>query len=414
MITSSDFYSDKSAYDVIVIGGGLMGASTAAALSDNGKRVLVLEANNRLHTLGSSHGRTRVSRNLCFEATALPQMARDSLKIIRKEFPASIITSIPALFIAQENSPTHEQIIQFAHTQRVIIETLPPKEVKKQYNLSIPEGHVGILDEKAVLFDPDMLLDNLYKKIEASGGIVLFNTQAVGWYSENNRVSVKVSGPKVSNEIQVNQLVIAAGAWTPEVLNSGHGSGVSKTVLASLSSAMVVERIPVFYFTYPDMPDTILYELSPAGSVVNEGLPGGSGENKELWAGPEQLPNGTKALKVGFYYGNEIVSTPHHVNRLVSEREKAQTIAYVKKWFGKSLVLIQTMTCLNARATDKDMPLIGELPGLPNVYMIGHTGYAAKYALAFGKAISDTMQGRRPCYDMAEFSLHRITSKDSQ
>ena len=52
-------------YDVIVIGVGGMGSSTAYHLSKRGYRVLGLEQFNIPHTQGSSHGITRIIR-LCY------------------------------------------------------------------------------------------------------------------------------------------------------------------------------------------------------------------------------------------------------------------------------------------------------------------------------------------------------------
>ena len=49
-------------HDVIVIGAGGMGSATAYHLAKSGADVLVLEQFQRGHTLGSSHGETRIIR----------------------------------------------------------------------------------------------------------------------------------------------------------------------------------------------------------------------------------------------------------------------------------------------------------------------------------------------------------------
>ena len=54
-------------YDVIVTGLGAMGSSTAAHLAMRGQRVLGLERWTPGHRNGSSHGDSRIIREMYFE-----------------------------------------------------------------------------------------------------------------------------------------------------------------------------------------------------------------------------------------------------------------------------------------------------------------------------------------------------------
>ena len=51
-------------WDIVVIGGGLMGSSTAWELSKYGQNVLLLEQQDSIYTFGSSFGEARISRSL--------------------------------------------------------------------------------------------------------------------------------------------------------------------------------------------------------------------------------------------------------------------------------------------------------------------------------------------------------------
>ena len=51
-------------WDVIVVGGGLMGSSTAWQLARANQRVLLLEKQDAIYTQGSSFGEARISRSL--------------------------------------------------------------------------------------------------------------------------------------------------------------------------------------------------------------------------------------------------------------------------------------------------------------------------------------------------------------
>src|SRR3989442_13936660 len=56
-----------SAYDVAVIGLGAMGSAAVHALARRGARTLGLDRFSPPHTLGSSHGQTRIIREAYFE-----------------------------------------------------------------------------------------------------------------------------------------------------------------------------------------------------------------------------------------------------------------------------------------------------------------------------------------------------------
>src|SRR5713226_3650661 len=54
-------------FDVIVVGLGAMGSASAFHLSQRGQKVLGLDRFMPPHTLGSSHGQTRIIREAYFE-----------------------------------------------------------------------------------------------------------------------------------------------------------------------------------------------------------------------------------------------------------------------------------------------------------------------------------------------------------
>src|SRR6187549_536843 len=61
---------------VVVVGGGVMGLSTAWELTRHGERPLVLERFARGHTRGASHGATRNFNNAYAEAHYLDLLVR--------------------------------------------------------------------------------------------------------------------------------------------------------------------------------------------------------------------------------------------------------------------------------------------------------------------------------------------------
>ena len=70
-------------YDAIVIGLGAMGAATLYQFAKRGRKVLGIDRYAPPHTLGSSHGDTRITRLACGEGAAYTPFARRSHEIWR-------------------------------------------------------------------------------------------------------------------------------------------------------------------------------------------------------------------------------------------------------------------------------------------------------------------------------------------
>ncbi|MYR36844.1 FAD-dependent oxidoreductase, partial [Streptomyces sp. SID4944] len=71
------------ALDVLVVGGGLMGASAAWRLSARGHRVTVLERFGPGHDRGSSHGTSRIFR-LAYAEPSYTELALRALPLWRR------------------------------------------------------------------------------------------------------------------------------------------------------------------------------------------------------------------------------------------------------------------------------------------------------------------------------------------
>src|SRR4249919_1579945 len=71
----------ESTYDVIIAGLGAMGSAAAFHLARRGVRVLGLDRHTPPHTLGSSHGDTRIIREAYFEHPVYVPMVQRSFEL---------------------------------------------------------------------------------------------------------------------------------------------------------------------------------------------------------------------------------------------------------------------------------------------------------------------------------------------
>src|SRR4051812_2491000 len=70
-------------YDVVVVGGGAMGAASARALAMRGQRVALVEQFEAAHDRGSSHGPSRIFRLAYQDASYIP-LAQRALTLWRE------------------------------------------------------------------------------------------------------------------------------------------------------------------------------------------------------------------------------------------------------------------------------------------------------------------------------------------
>jgi len=365
---------NEQTYDAIVVGAGLMGASVAAALVKSGRSVLLLDAHERGHELGSSHGYSRVTRRLSSEARVFPETAEASLRSMlemeKRPGVGEIVRKMPAVFVMKAGSPGHIELLEELASRGSKAEEWSAESISPEYGFKLGSGEIALIDREAAVFDPSKVLSCLYDDIRKSGAPPRFNCEVINWSVNEDSVTVTVRDRSV---FRGKDLVLATGAWTPEVAKSGD---LADEITEVLREAMVLVRVPVFYFPYPEnMRDAIWITL-----FENDG-------KIDMYAMPEVRPDGAKLLKVGFHRGDDSVVGPNDVDREVSDVEKLRARDYVEARLGRKLNPPEATICLYAMRRN-DRPFVGRLPGTRNVYVSTYGGgNCAKHAIALGHAL---------------------------
>jgi sarcosine oxidase len=152
--------------DVVVIGGGVMGAATARALGSRGREVVLLEQFELGHTRGSSHGTSRIFRFSYHDPTYVG-MAKEALPLWReleRESGRELLTTTGGLDLG-EALHTHRQALE---TLGAACELIDGAEVGRRFPfLSIPPA-------EPVLFQPDAGI------VAAEGSVRAFVASAQG------------------------------------------------------------------------------------------------------------------------------------------------------------------------------------------------------------------------------------------
>lgn len=166
-------------YDVIIVGLGCVGMSTAYYCSKNGLKVLGLEQYTRPGSIGtSSYGETRLWRNTHPEKIR-NDMMREAVPLweeLQEEAGVKLLYRLPVLTIGSVNSDFFKDVmVQFTPE-----DLMTPGEITEKYPAlqNIPDDYKGILTDMGGIVKSRLALEAARKlSTEKYGATLIFNTK---------------------------------------------------------------------------------------------------------------------------------------------------------------------------------------------------------------------------------------------
>ena len=133
-------------YNTIVLGLGAMGSATIYQLAKRGDKVLGIDRHNPPHTLGSSHGGSRITRQAIGEGVEYTPLALRSYEIVHElELLTGnqLLLSCGGLMISNKNTKGVHHVQNFFETtvaaakiHNIKYETLEPADIRKRFPVS--------------------------------------------------------------------------------------------------------------------------------------------------------------------------------------------------------------------------------------------------------------------------------------
>ncbi|MBA2311485.1 MAG: FAD-dependent oxidoreductase [Actinobacteria bacterium] len=200
-------------FEVIVVGAGVMGSSTARWLARQGHSVLLLEQFQLGHARGSSHGATRIFR-LSYPEAGYISMAQESLEMwmaLESESGEKLLTQTGGLDLG----PGIEANAAALETCGARYKMLDSREAARRFPMVVlrpdenalfqPDGGVVAADRASAAF---------VRLVEAAGGQVRSRARASALEPCAEGVKVDVDGDRLS----CGRCVVTAGAWAKDLL----------------------------------------------------------------------------------------------------------------------------------------------------------------------------------------------------
>ncbi len=366
----------KNEFDVIIIGGGIIGTATGYYLSQRGQRVLLLEKSY----LGSgSTGRCIGGIRAQFSTETTIRVAMESVRLfeqMEKDFGISVEWKPSGyLFLAhnEEKKQSFLDVMELQHSMGLDVRFLSSQEIKEKFPYINVDGMLGgtwcPTDGQA---DPFFVIKGYMLGMKEMGSTVLTREEVVAIDNEGtDKFEVTChsgrtfSAPKVLN---------AAG---PDGYDIGKMVGLELPIEPERHEALITEGVK-----YVQMP--MIVDYRPDGCYFQQRL---TGQIIGCYTPEKRVPG--KSVDTTFEFLTEM---SRRMIRLVPALEN---ITVLRQWAGS-----YTMTPDGNPIVDKT-----DIPGYyVSVAMCGH-GFMLGPAL--GKNLANFIVTDQWEYDMGEFSYGR-------
>jgi sarcosine oxidase len=198
-------------FDVIVIGLGAMGGATAFHLARRGQRVLGLERFEPGHARGSSHGESRIIREIYFEHPLYVPIVRRAYELwheLERESGERLLTITGGLMVGPENGMLVRGVLRSAVAHDIPHEVLSAAELRARVPGFDPsDAHVAVVDARAGFLAADACVRTHLALAARYGAQLHADERVVSWESDERSVHVRTPRGRYS----ARQLVISAG-----------------------------------------------------------------------------------------------------------------------------------------------------------------------------------------------------------
>jgi sarcosine oxidase len=377
--------TDHQRYNAIVLGLGAMGSATLCQLALRGWRVLGLDQFSQGHSLGSSHGDSRIIRETYFEHplyVPLVRRAHELWRELEERSGTALMTINGGLMIGPPDGVVVSGTLRSATQHSLPYEILSPEATRERFPaFRLADGLVAVLDPRAGYLDPEGCNRAHIDAAREAGAEARFDEPVQEWKPDGEGVRVRTP---IGNYL-ADHLVIAGGAWSTELLQE-------------LQLPLTIERQTVFWLE-PDG-DAERYNRAQFPIYAHEYKPG------SICYGFPRLPRGVKASVM---HDGEFAEHPDEVRRGIEESEVEplrNALRPVLPSLAKAAVR-ESSVCIFTNTPDRDF-IVDFHPDYPQVLVSSAcSGHGFKFASALGEVHADLLITGRSRFDLAPFRLDR-------
>jgi glycine/D-amino acid oxidase-like deaminating enzyme len=380
-------------YDVIVIGGGPMGLSTAFHLSKRKTKTLLLEQFTFFNQLGSSAGMSRQFR-LPYPEAYMVKLVKQSIPFwedLESLTPTTLRDKVGTLWFGDPTVHSTEGNINEAEKALkaldVPYQSLTCAQIEREYHFrDLPKNYTGLFQPDGASIDLRATSQTLYNWNAASPYVDMEDEAPVTRITQKGR-TFEVTTPK--GVFTSEKLVLTPGPFANGVFNLLNFR-IEATYWNMASSFYRITKPGTQYPTW------FVFQ-NPVGDNGNE-----------FYGFPEVSWNpGT--IRVASDFVLQPLDSPEQRTLIPNPKELAYTAQWVRDHMtGLEPVPLYTSTCLVALSKIPNKELLidfapAHVPNHKNIVLYA-TGWAAKFTPLLGRILSDlALDGQTP-FDISHFN----------
>src|SRR5215472_19307464 len=371
--------------DTIVVGLGAMGSAAACHIARRGKRVVGLEQFTPAHDRGSSHGRSRVTRQAYFENPAyVPLLARANELWTQLQLDSGkrLIEITGGLMLGPPDGGVVKGTLASARAHGLPHEVLDAPEVWRRFPVfSVDDRKIGVLDKVAAVLFPEDCIRAHAAAATRAGAELRWQEPVASWSATGDSVEVKTT----QGTYVAGNLVLCAGPWMGELL-------------AGLSVPLSVERNVLYWFR----PTTDLARFAPDKFPVFiiEYEPG-----KLFYGFPALGDDGVKVAR----HHTGVWCSPTDIRREINEDEIREARGILERNLPTvNGDLLSATTCMYTNTPDGHF-IIDRDPRYSNVIIASPcSGHGFKFASVIGEVLADLACDGQTKHPIDMFRLGRF------
>lgn len=376
-------------FDVIIIGGGFLGLSTAYQLSKMGVKTLLLEAGD----IGGGTSASCSGRAQTCEGHLDPlniQIIRDGLarhETLEAELDANYDWRKIGIFLLIKDQKLWDH---WQERSAILTPAGIPTEVIDQQALKTAEPFMQTDHLLGAAYAVEGMLDPLKFSMayadaaRRNGAVIKGRSKVIGFEVVNDRIeSVKTNDTTYS----ADKIAVMAGAWTSKVTEL---AGVKVPVLHTHAEAFVTEKIPPIIHNNIELAD--FYETI-------------HGKSRAVAIGIHPQSNGTLDI-------SEAVTTTNKLHKGLSAWGITKMSAELVHLF-PNLANVRVVRSWGRPTsfTPDEEPLIGWVPGIYNLFLATSLVITITTVPLLSEWMALMLNGQSPPVSMDEYSPARFSEQ---
>ena len=385
-------------YDLIVVGLGAMGSAALYQATKRGANALGIDRFDPPHTLGSSHGDTRITRASIGEGEFYVPLVRRSDEIWRELEAVSgqtLFHDSGGLIVAPPSASATfhgegdfvEVSARVAERHGIAHEVIDAVEIRRRHSMLKPRAiDRAYYEPGAGVLRPERCISTQLELARQGGAAIHTSEQVTGYDVGADGVNVTTNQGSYS----ADKLILSAGAWMADL------------VPAAYRSALRVCRQVIYWFEAEDL-GAFDPKVFPWVIWIGDRL-------EEFWSSfpaPSDGPRGVKLVTEQYHTSTH----PDVVSREVTAEERDDMFHRLTapRLQGLRDNLIRAEVCLYTVTPDEHF-VIDFHPDSERVVIASPcSGHGFKHSAAIGEALAQLALDGETEFDISPFRLARLS-----